>query len=170
MKAHEKQWKEPSPQEHPNRFILVWDESLKEQIVLFYHELDPASAEAVGGLLHLFFFKCSGPKLSQTLSANHLLIYDFQVHTSVPWLETGQSKGPFFLSALCITLQFRYMAKDWLQFSNAKGNSNVNSLSLQRKLRIKKTQPSTFPHSIFCSQILLELIHLHIVLISWPPL
>lgn len=41
-----RQWKEPSPWEHQNRFILVWGESLKEQMVLFYHELDPASIEA----------------------------------------------------------------------------------------------------------------------------
>lgn len=114
--ARKRQWKEPSPQEHQNRFSLVWDESLKEQMVLFYHELDPASVEAGNWWTFSFFWKSSEPKLSQTLSAKHLLICDLQVHAQVPWLESGQSKGPFFVSAVCSTLQFRYMAKDCLQF------------------------------------------------------
>lgn len=37
--AHERQWKKPSPQKHQNRFILVWDESLKEQMVYFIMSL-----------------------------------------------------------------------------------------------------------------------------------
>lgn len=81
--AHERQWKEPSPQEHQNRFILVWDESLKEQMVLFYHEFDPASVEADNWWTFAFFGKSSEPKLSQTLSAKDLLICDLQVHTQV---------------------------------------------------------------------------------------
>lgn len=68
-------------------------------MVLFYQEFDPASVEADNWWTFAFFGKSSEPKLSQTLSAKDLLICDLQVHTQVQWLETGQYKGPFFISA-----------------------------------------------------------------------